>query len=260
MNILDKIIEVKKQEVAESRKTVPEEQLILHPWYGRKCHSLSSALLENGSKGVIAEFKQKSPSKGDINREAKVEKVTKSYAMAGASGLSVLTDYDFFGGSLENLVKARETNPDIPILRKDFMIDGYQVTEAKAYGADIILLIAACLEKDKARELAMAAKNMGMEVLMEVHSEEELEIINEYVDMVGVNNRNLKTFTVDIETSVDLAKLIPDRFVKISESGLSDVKTIHYLRKHGFQGFLIGETFMKGSDPGEACKNFISRL
>jgi indole-3-glycerol phosphate synthase len=260
MNILERIIEVKKQEVAESRKTVPEEKLKMHPWYGRKCHSLSSALLEKGAKGVIAEFKQKSPSKGDINRDAKVEEVTKSYAMAGASGLSVLTDHDFFGGSLENLAKARETNPDIPILRKDFMIDSYQVTEAKAFGADIILLIAACLEKDKAMELAMAAKGLGMEVLMEVHSEEELDIINEYVDMIGVNNRNLKTFTVDIETSVDLAKLIPDRFVKISESGLSDVKTIHYLREHGFQGFLIGETFMKESDPGEACKNFISRL
>jgi indole-3-glycerol phosphate synthase len=260
MNILDQIIEVKKLEVAKSRKTVPKEKLKMHPWYGRKCHSLRSALLKNGSKGVIAEFKQKSPSKGDINREAKVEEVTKSYAMAGASGLSVLTDHDFFGGSLENLVKARETNPDIPILRKDFMIDSYQVTEAKAFGADIILLIAACLEKDKARELAKEAKDLGMEVLMEVHSEEELEIINEYVDMVGVNNRNLKTFTVAIETSVDLAKLIPDQFVKISESGLSDVNTIHYLREHGFQGFLIGENFMKTLNPGEACKNFISQL
>lgn len=260
MNILDKIIEVKKQEVAKNRKTVPEEKLKLHPWYARKCHSLSSALLEKGAKGIIAEFKQKSPSKGDINQKAKVEEVTKSYAMAGASGLSVLTDHGFFGGSLDNLVKARETNPGIPVLRKDFMIDSYQVTEAKAYGADIILLIAACLEKDKARELAMAAKGLGMEVLMEVHGEEELDIINEYVDMVGVNNRNLKTFTVDIETSVHLAKLIPGRFVKISESGLSDVKTIHYLREHGFQGFLIGETFMKALNPGEACKNFIAGL
>jgi indole-3-glycerol phosphate synthase len=260
MNILDQIIEVKKQEVAQSRKTVPEEKLKMQPWYGRKCISLRSALLEKGAKGVIAEFKQKSPSKGDINREVKVEEVTKSYAMAGATGLSVLTDPDFFGGSLENFAKARETNPDIPILRKDFMIDSYQVTEAKAYGADIILLIAACLEKDKARELAMAAKSLGMEVLMEIHNEEELEILNEYVDMVGVNNRNLKTFKVDVETSAHLAKLIPDQYVKISESGLSEVNTIHYLREHGFQGFLIGETFMKTSNPGEACKNFISRL
>ncbi len=260
MNILEKIIEVKKREVAENRKNLPEEKLKFHPLYGRKCHSLRSALLEEGAKGVIAEFKQKSPSKGDINREAKVEEVTKNYVLAGASGLSVLTDRDFFGGSLENLARARETNNEIPILRKDFMIDSYQITEARAYGADVILLIAACLDKDKAQELARAAKSLGMEVLMEVHSKEELDIINEYVDIVGVNNRNLKTFTVDVETSVNMAKLIPDKYVKISESGLSDAGTIHYLRENGFQGFLIGETFMKAPNPGEACKNFISSL
>jgi indole-3-glycerol phosphate synthase len=140
------------------------------------------------------------------------------------------------------------------------MIDPYQLVEAKAYGADVILLIAACLEKDQAEMLAKEAKNLGMEVLMEVHNEEELEKLNDYIDMVGVNNRNLKTFDVDVETSVRLAKLIPDRFVKISESGLTGPKEIHYLRENGFKGFLIGETFMKTKDPGDACKKFIEEL
>ncbi len=189
-----------------------------------------------------------------------MEEVTKAYAEAGAAGLSVLTEPKFFGGHQSNLVKAREINPEIPILRKDFMIDLYQVIEAKAYGADVILLIAACLENEQAEILARQAKNLGMEVLMEVHNEEELEKVNDFVDIVGVNNRNLKTFDVNVETSVQLARLIPDRFVKISESGLSGAKEIHYLRENGFKGFLIGETFMKTKNPGEACKKFIEEI
>ena len=182
----------------------------------------------------------------------KVEDVTKKYVEAGASCLSVLTDYEYFGGTLANLAKARETNSEIPVLRKDFIIDEYQVYEAKAFGADVILLIAACLEKDQALGLAKKAKNLGLEVLMEIHNAEELEIVNHFVDIVGVNNRNLKTFKVSLETSVKLSKQIPEKFIKISESGLAGASEIKYLRKYGFKGFLIGETFMKTDDPGEA--------
>lgn len=260
MNILDKIIEAKKAEVAHQKMVVDIEMLMEIPDFNRKCISLKANLLKKGSPGIIAEFKQKSPSKGEINISAKVEEVTKAYVDAGVSGLSVLTEPKFFGGSQANLVKARETNPKIPILRKDFMIDPYQLIEAKAYGADVILLIAACLEKEQAEMLAKKAKELGMEVLMEIHNSEELEKVNDFVDIVGVNNRDLKTFTMDIETSVRLSKLIPDKFVKISESGLESAKTIHYLRENGFKGFLIGETFMKTDNPGEACRKFIAEL
>lgn len=260
MNILDKIIATKKEEVARQKNVVSIEQLEKYPLFSRKCNSLKANLLKEGSSGIIAEFKQKSPSKGEINYNVKVENVTKDYVAAGAACLSVLTDYEYFGGTLANLTKARETNPDIPILRKDFMIDAYQIVEAKAYGADVILLIAACLEKQQAEILAKKAKELGLDVLMEIHNEQELEIINDFVDEVGVNNRNLKTFKVDVETSVDLSKLIPDKFVKISESGLTGAKEIRYLKQHGFKGFLIGETFMKTENPGEACKNFIAEL
>ncbi|HSO85434.1 MAG TPA: indole-3-glycerol phosphate synthase TrpC [Draconibacterium sp.] len=260
MNILDKIIAAKKEEIAHQKKVIDVEVLKKIPDFNRKCISLKANLLKKGSSGIIAEFKQKSPSKGEINISAKVEEVTKAYVDAGVSGLSVLTEPKFFGGSQANLVKARETNPKIPILRKDFMIDPYQLVEAKAYGADVILLIAACLEKEQAEMLAKEAKQLGMEVLMEVHNAEELEKVNDFIDIVGVNNRDLKTFTMDIETSVRLSKLIPDKFVKISESGLDSAKTIHYLRENGFKGFLIGETFMKTENPGEACRKLIEEL
>ena len=260
MNILEKIVETKKAEVANQKKAIPLAQLKKFPDYQRKCNSLKAALLKPGSSGIIAEFKQKSPSKGEINFGVKVEKVTKGYADAGAAGLSVLTDYEYFGGTLANLAKAREVNSKIPILRKDFMIDTYQIVETKAFGADVILLIAACLEKKQAENLAKKAKSLGMEVLMEVHNAEELKMVNDFVDLVGVNNRNLKTFEVDVETSVKLAEQIPERFVKISESGLAGVETLHYLRKYGFKGFLIGETFIKTEKPGEACKMLIKEL
>ena len=207
MNILEKIIATKKIEVANQKKVVSISELEKYPLFKRKCNSLKSNLLKENSSGVIAEFKQKSPSKGEINFGVKVDEVTKGYADAGASGLSILTDYEYFGGTLSNLTKVRETNPNIPILRKDFMIDTYQIVEAKAFGADVILLIAACLEKEQAKVLAEKAKEFGMDVLMEIHNKEELEIVNDFVDIVGVNNRNLKTFEVDVETSVNLAFL-----------------------------------------------------
>lgn len=260
MNILEKIIEAKKAEIAHQKSLVSIEMLSEIPDFDRKCISLKASLLKKGSSGIIAEFKQQSPSKGIINAKAKVEEVTKAYSDAGAAGLSVLTEPKFFGGSQANLVKARETNPEIPILRKDFMIDPYQLVEAKAYGSDVILLIAECLTKEQAELLAKDAKILGMEVLMEIHSEEELAKFNDFVDIVGINNRDLRTFDVDIETSVRLGKLIPDRSVKISESGLSGAREIHYLRENGFKGFLIGETFMKTDNPGEACRKFIEGL
>jgi indole-3-glycerol phosphate synthase len=260
MNILDKIIATKRVEVERQKEKINAAELEASPFFGRTCNSLKANLLKSGSSGIIAEFKQKSPSKGEINFKVKVEEVTKDYADAGVAGVSVLTDYEYFGGTLENLVRARETNPETPILRKDFMIDSYQIYEAKAHGADVILLIATCLEKEQAELLAKKAKQLGMEVLMEVHNAEELEKVNDFVDIVGVNNRDLKTFTMDIETSVRLSKLIPDKFVKISESGIDSAKTIQYLRENGFKGFLIGETFMKTENPGAACKKFIEEL
>jgi len=260
MNILDKIIAAKKVEIEHQKKVVDIELLKDFPDFNRKCNSLIKSLLKPGSSGIIAEFKQKSPSKGVINRNVTIQDVTKGYADAGAAGISVLTEPAFFGGSQSNLVLARETNPEIPILRKDFMIDEYQLVEAKAYGADVILLIAACLEKEQAVLLAKEAKELGMEVLMEVHNSEELEKVNDFVDIVGVNNRDLKTFQMDVETSVRLSKLIPRKFVKISESGLDSAKTVHYLRENGFRGFLIGETFMKTENPGETCRILIEEL
>ena len=259
-NILDRITETKKAEVVKLKKVMPEASLKQGIFFDRSCISLKKRLLTPETSGIIAEFKQKSPSKGEINFAVKVEEVTRGYADAGATGLSVLTDHDYFGGSIINLVKAREANPGIPILRKDFMIDSYQITEAKAYGADVILLIAACLTKEEIHHLAQYAKELKLEVLLEIHDETELEKISHWVDMVGVNNRNLKTFEVNIETSVKLANLIPDEFVKISESGISSVETINRLKIAGYKGFLMGETFMKTDNPAQTCREFIEKL
>lgn len=260
MTILDQINETKRQEIVVAKKLFPVEGLMASPYFKRTCNSLKAALLAEGSSGVIAEFKPKSPSKGVINEQAKVSDVTAAYVAAGASGLSVLTDAEYFGGSMENLAKARFANPGTPILRKDFMLDEYQVYEAKAHGADVILLIAESLTKALLLGLTLKAKELGLEVLVEVHNEEELEKLNPLVDIVGVNNRDLRTFVVDVETSVRLSKLIPKPFVKISESGISDPANISKLRNAGFRGFLIGETFMKTDDPGNACKEFIQKL
>jgi len=259
-NILEKIIETKKQEVINQKRVATEVSLRKGKLFARETLSLKERLLAENSSGIIAEFKQKSPSKGEINFAVKVEEVTRGYVEAGAAGLSVLTDFEYFGGSVINLLRAREANPGIPILRKDFMIDTYQITEAKAYGADIILLIAACLSKEEIYHLAQFAKELRLEVLLEIHDETELEKISSYVDMVGVNNRNLKNFEVSVETSLKRANLIPDQFVKISESGISSADTINVLKSAGYKGFLIGETFMKTENPAQTCRNFIEKL
>ena len=260
MTILDEINEHKRLEVEEARKIISIDEMNESPFYARKCNSLKKTLQASRASGIIAEYKTKSPSKGIINDEVEVTKVTKDYVSAGVSGMSVLTDTKYFGGSFADLAKARFTNPKTPILRKDFILDEYQVHEAKAHGADLILLIAASLSKEEMLNLTNVAKSLGMEVLVEVHTEEEIEKLNPQVDLVGVNNRNLKTFEVDIETSVRLSKLLPDSVVKISESGLSSVENINYLREHGFQGFLMGENFMKAKNPGKACAKFIKQL
>lgn len=253
MNILEKIIARKKIEVLESKKEKSFSDLEKEIYFSKSTHSLAKALREATNPQIISEFKRKSPSKGIINDQVSPEVVTREYVNAGAVALSVLTDADFFGGSFNDFRKAREANPSVPMLRKDFIVDEYQLFEAKAIGADVILLIAACLTPQEVAFLSHRAHELGLDVLLEVHNEEELlETLNDSVDMVGVNNRNLKTFETAIETSVALSSIIPDSFVKISESGLKDAETITRLYQNGYKGFLIGETFMKTVNPGAA--------
>ncbi|TLU97407.1 indole-3-glycerol phosphate synthase TrpC [Dyadobacter sediminis] len=261
MNILDKIIARKLEEITESKKLRPVSVLEKEPLFSRTTVSLASALKNASSPQIISEFKRKSPSKGIINGEVFPEIVTADYVKAGAAGLSVLTDHDFFGGSFDDFLKARHANPFVPMLRKDFIVDEYQLFEARSIGADVILLIAACLEPDKLNQLGKTARELGLEVLLEVHNADELEVsLGENIDMVGVNNRNLKTFETSVETSVVLSEQIPDSFVKISESGLKDAETILHLYKYGYKGFLIGETFMKTVNPGTALADLQNNL
>jgi indole-3-glycerol phosphate synthase len=257
MNILDTIVAQKRKEVEERKLTTPLHILEQQPYFVRPVFSLTGFLADDTRTGIIAEYKRKSPSKGIINANASVEEVTSAYAQY-AAGISVLTDTEFFGGTTADLEKARFNN--IPILRKDFMIDEYQVYEAKAMGADVILLIAACLNPHEVNELGACAKGLGMEVLLEIHNEEELGHISDMVDMVGVNNRNLKTFEVDIQTSLQLIDHIPAGKPAIAESGISNVDTIVTLRNAGFSGFLIGENFMKEPKPSIAFADFIHQL
>jgi indole-3-glycerol phosphate synthase len=254
MNILEKIIAQKAIEIAARKNDVPEQELEKGRYFSRHTLSLRKSLLDENKTGIIAEYKRRSPSKGIINDRDSVEAVTMAYTAYGASGISILTDHEFFGGSLDDLISARDNG--IPLLRKDFMIDEYQITEAKAYGADVILLIAACLSPLRVKQLAQKAKDLGLEVLLELHGESELDHVCELVDLVGVNNRNLKTFEVNLEHSTRLAEKIGNEFVKVAESGINDVNNIKYLKAHGFRGFLIGEYFMKQKSPMEAFKNF----
>ena len=260
MNILDKIVAHKKTEVQAAKKEVSYTNLEESEFFHRDVLSFKDFLLDPTRTGIIAEFKRKSPSKGIINDHVAVEDVTTGYASAGASALSVLTDRQFFMGRKSDLVRARGANK-IPILRKDFMIDEYQVIEAKSLGADIILLIAAILTPVKIQQLASFAKSLNLNVLLEVHNLEELErSINPNVDAIGVNNRNLADFTVSVDTSYQLAAHIPPEFLKISESAISNPETIKQLKKAGFNGFLIGENFMKQADPGAAMRAFVKEL
>lgn len=258
--MLERILAVKAEETAIRKKRRPVETFSSSPWFDTKCISLRESLVRPGASGIVAEFKRKSPSAGDIHPDAVPEEVATGYAKAGASGLSVLTDFQFFGGSTRMLEKIKNTVSGIPVLRKDFIVDPYQVYESKACGADAILLIAACLSRDKAALLANLAKQLGMEVLFEIHHAKELIMVPAGAELVGVNNRNLDTLKTDPETSYQLAPLIPERFVRISESGINSPETVRSLRSSGYSGFLIGESFMKASDPALSCSNFIDKL
>lgn len=260
MTILDKIVENKRKEIELAKSLVSVTELEQSEFFWRECYSFRESLLHPERTGIIAEFKRKSPSKGIINDKVSVKEVTTAYASSGASALSVLTDIDFFLGRKADIIEARHNNA-IPILRKDFMIDEYQVLEAKAWGADIILLIAAILTPSEIHLLAAQAKSLGLNVLLEVHNLEELErSIDPNLDAIGVNNRNLADFSVSVETSFRLAEHIPDEFMKISESAISNPKVIKELKSAGFNGFLIGENFMKQTDPGAAIHEFVKEL
>ncbi|MFD2285616.1 indole-3-glycerol phosphate synthase TrpC [Pedobacter petrophilus] len=259
-SVLDKIVFRKKQEIADAKALISAQDLEKSVHFNRTPYSFKEFLLAEDRTGIIAEFKRRSPSKGLINGIADVAEVTQAYNQAGASALSVLTDVDFFGGKTDDLLAARAAN-EIPVLRKDFMIDEYQILEAKAWGADIILLIAAILTPQQINDFGKFAQNLGLNVLLEVHNLEELErSICANIDAIGINNRNLADFTVDIQTSFDLVNKIPNEFLKISESAISDPKIIKELKQAGFDGFLIGENFMKTENPGAAIKDFVAQI
>ncbi|WP_243472670.1 indole-3-glycerol phosphate synthase TrpC [Winogradskyella sp. MH6] len=259
MNILDKIVIDKRKEVALRKSLIPLKQLETSVLFERSTISLSQSL-KNSTSGIIAEHKRRSPSKAVINQSLNVQDVSKGYKDAGVCGMSVLTDGKYFGGSLDDLLIAR-ASCNLPLLRKEFIIDTYQIVEAKAYGADVILLIAAILTKEEIKQFSELAKSLDLDVLLEVHNLDELQkSIIPTIDMLGVNNRNLKTFEVSLETSKALSNHIPNDFVKVSESGISSVDAIKELQPYGYKGFLIGENFMKTDNPGLSATEFINTL
>jgi len=259
MDILDKIVNDKKVEVALRKELIPVKQLENSVLFEGATVSLTS-VLQNSATGIIAEHKRRSPSKAVINQSSSVWDVAKGYETAGACGMSVLTDGKYFGGSLDDLLTAR-ASCTLPLLRKEFIIDEYQLLEAKAYGADVCLLIAACLTRKEIKQLSEFAKSLQLDVLLEVHNQEELEkSLMPSLDMLGVNNRNLKTFEVSLETSKQLSTQIPNDFVKVSESGISSIEAIKELKPYGYQGFLIGENFMKTDNPAQSAVDFIQEL
>jgi len=259
MNILDKITRDKRIEVNLRKQLIPIKQLEQSILFNKTAVSLVNNL-KNSTSGIIAEHKRRSPSKQVINHDLNVFDVAKGYESAGVCGMSVLTDGKYFGGSLDDLLTAK-SNCNLPLLRKEFIIDSYQIIEAKAYGADVILLIAAILTKNEIKQFSELAKSLNLEVLLEIHNEEELhKSIMPSIDMLGVNNRNLKTFNVSLETSKQLSQLIPNEFIKVSESGISSVEAIKNLQPFGYKGFLIGENFMKTNNAGESAKQFIKQI
>lgn len=259
MTILDKIVKDKREEVALRKGLIPITQLEQSVLFDRETISLANNLRHSDS-GIIAEHKRRSPSKSVINQSLNVQDVAKGYENAGVCGMSVLTDGKYFGGSLDDLLIAR-ASCNLPLLRKEFIIDEYQLLEAKAYGADVILLIAAILTREEIKQFSEFAKGLNLDVLLEVHNEDELhKSVMPSLDMLGVNNRNLKTFEVSLDISKTLSGLIPNDFVKVSESGISNIEAIKELKPYGYQGFLIGENFMKTDHAGESAKQFIKDL
>lgn len=259
MNILEKIIAYKKPILEKRKNQVSIDDLTNSIYFDKEIISFTKHLTAKNSTGIIAEFKRKSPSKSEINLDANINTITSAYQKYGASGLSILTDEYFFGGNKED-VKIVRPNINIPILRKDFLFDPYQVYEAKSIGADAILLIAEVLSKEKITELSNVANQLGLEVLMEIHTEDQLDKLNDNINMLGVNNRNLKTFEVSIENSIKIVDKIPNQFVKISESGIKTPSDIIKLKNNGFQGFLIGEQFMKNEYPDTYFSEFVTAL
>ena len=259
MNLLDKIIIDKRREVKLKKSIIPVSQLEASVLFNSRTYSMSK-LIKNSPVGIIAEHKRRSPSKEIINNSHSVEDVVLGYQNAGVCGISILTDAKYFGGSLDDLLLAKAA-VNIPLLRKEFIIDEYQILEAKAFGADVILLIAAVLSKEEIKNLSEFGQSLGLEILLEVHNLEELEkSILPSLDMIGVNNRNLKTFEVNLDYSKQIASKIPNDFVKISESGISSVEAVKELQQFGYQGFLMGEHFMKTENPGAATANFIKQV
>lgn len=260
MSILKQIIATKMEEVELNKEIQPVRLLERSIYFNTDAVSMKQYLLRTDRVGIIAEIKRSSPSTGELKNNLDIEKLSIGYMQAGATALSVLTDQKYFSGSNEDLIMARKFNY-CPILRKDFIIDEYQLVEAKSIGADCILLIAACITPEKCKTLAKSAKNMGLEVLLEVHNKTEIDThVNPHVDIVGVNNRNLHDFSTSIDKSIELSSFIPDDFVKISESGISEPSQIITLKEHGFKGFLIGGYFMKKAQPARACRELIDEL
>lgn len=260
MKILEEIKAHKIKEVHQKRINAPVRMLEQQPLFKRTCISMTKSLTRKDSSGIIAEFKRKSPSKGDIHKGANPQAITTGYVAAGAAALSVLTDQKYFGAHENDILIAREHN-NCPILRKDFIVDDYQIMEAKAMGADVVLLIAKILTSQQVELFTHIARQLGMEVLLEIHSEAEMRNNHDTrAQMVGINNRNLDTFEVDIENSIRLAAQLPKSTIKIAESGLQNITTVRHLKENGFQGFLMGEHFMKQSDPAAACETFIKDL
>jgi len=259
MNILDQIIADKFKEVALKKQLISASDYERYSLFERETVSLAEAL-KNSTTGIIAEHKRRSPSKAIINQSLNVQDVARGYENAGVCGMSVLTDAKYFGGSLDDLILAR-ASVKLPLLRKEFIIDEYQIIEAKAHGADVILLIAAVLDREQIKSFSELAKSLELDILLEVHNLEELEkSILQNINMIGVNNRNLKTFEVSTDISKQLSEKIPNEFVKVSESGISSVEAIKDLKNYGYQGFLVGENFMKTDNPGLSAREFIKNL
>lgn len=259
MNILDKIVSDKRKEIQEKKDLYPTRLLEKSTFFESPTMSLSQYIKRTDKSGIIAEFKRRSPSKPSINLYADIEEVSVAYMQAGASALSVLTDEKYFGGRPEDLTIARKYN-FCPILRKDFIVDEYQIVEARSIGADAILLICEILTKEEVRTLSDLAHSLGLEVLLELHSEEQLDKYTDKIQLIGVNNRDLVTFTTNIDFSRRLIEQLPNHVTKVSESGIHNVEVLHQLRSIGYDGFLIGERFMAHANPGEACKTFIRDL
>ncbi|GHT05604.1 indole-3-glycerol phosphate synthase [Bacteroidia bacterium] len=260
MNILETICANKRLEVEHQQQATP--LAVLQRQIDEQKHAKISfnASLQQSDTGIIAEFKRQSPSKGLIHPDADAIEIVSGYEAADAAAISVLTDEKFFGGSFDDFQAARRVISKIPLLRKDFIVDEYQIYQSKAMGADVILLIAACLTQEEVARFAILAHELDLEVLLEIHNADELAYIRSTIDVVGINNRDLKTFTTGIRHTIELANQLPDGFVKISESGLSNPQTVLQLRQAGFQGFLMGETFMKTDNPPETLRQFIAKL